>query len=100
MQRDPHEFWWADPKNVTEFFEQVKSFLDTCAHVYRDQTHATNTKQNKHETASDFVSHFKRVWDEDARILIGGAMSSLFINTCLNNIIQICCVWFVLRLQI
>ncbi len=85
IQRDPHEFWWADPGNVTEFFKQVKNFLDARAHVCRDLTHATNTKQNKDETASAFVSRFKRVWEEDAPIPIGGDMSSRFINTCLNN---------------
>ncbi len=36
IQRDPHEFWWADPENVTEFFKQVKNFLDPRAHVCRD----------------------------------------------------------------
>ncbi len=85
IQRDPHKFWWADPENVTEFFKQVKNFLDARAHVCRDLTHATNTKQNKDETASAFVSRFKRVWEEDAHIPINGEMSSLFINTCLNN---------------
>ncbi len=76
----------ADPENVTEFFEQVKSFLDTRAHVYKDLTHATNTKQNKGESTAAFLSHFKRVWKEDGRIPIGGEMSSLFINMCLNNL--------------
>ncbi len=85
IQRDPHEFWWADPENITEFFKQVKNFLDAHAHVFRDLTHATNTKQNKDETASAFVYRFKRVWIEGARIPIGGDMFSLFINTCLNN---------------
>ncbi|XP_057188879.1 uncharacterized protein LOC130553765 [Triplophysa rosa] len=85
IQRDPHEFWWAYPDNVTKFFEQVKLFLDARAHVCRDLTHATNTKQNKGESASAFVSRFKRVWEEDARIPVSGEMSSLFINTCLNN---------------
>ncbi len=33
IQHDPHGFWWADPENVTEFFKQVKNFLDACAHV-------------------------------------------------------------------
>ncbi len=61
IQRDPHEFWWADPENVTEFFKQVKNFLDARAHVCRDLTHATNTKQNKDKTTSAFVSRFNRV---------------------------------------
>ncbi len=85
IQRDPHEFWWADPENVIEFFKQFKNFLDARAPVCRDLTHATNTKKIKDETASAFVSRFKRVWEEDARIPIGGDMFSLFINTCLNN---------------
>ncbi len=80
IQRDLHEFWWADPKNFTEFFKQVKHFLDAHAHVCRNLTHATNTKQNKDETASAFVSCFKRVWEEDARIPINGEISSLFIR--------------------
>ncbi len=37
--------------NVTEYFEQVESVLDASAHICRDLTHATNTKQNKGETA-------------------------------------------------
>ncbi len=86
IQRDPHEFWWTDPENVTEFFKQVKNFLDARAHVCRDLTHATNTTQNKGETAS--ASRFKRVWEEDARIPINSEMSSLFINTSLNNMNQ------------
>ncbi len=27
------EFWWTDPENVIENFEQVKSVLDARAHV-------------------------------------------------------------------
>ncbi len=44
-------------------------------------THATITKQNRGETASACVEER----DKDARIPIGGEMSSLFINTRLNN---------------
>ncbi len=51
IQRDPHEFGWTDPENVTEYFEQVESVLDASAHICRDLTHATNTKQNKGEAA-------------------------------------------------
>ncbi len=52
IQRDLHEFWWTDPENDTEYYEQVKSVLDAHAHLCRDLTHATNTKQNKGVTAS------------------------------------------------
>lgn len=83
--RDPHELWWTDSDNVSTFFEQVKRFLDDRAHVCRDLTYATNTKQNKGETVSAFVSRFKRAWDEDARIPMKGDLAPLFINTCLNN---------------
>ncbi len=54
IQRDPREFWWADPENVTEFFKQVNNFLDARAHVCRDLTHATNTLQNKDETRAQY----------------------------------------------
>ncbi len=69
IQRD-HKFWWTDPKNVIEYFEQVKSVLDARAHVCRDLTHATYTKQNKGKTASACVGRKTLVFR---------------INTCLNN---------------
>ncbi len=55
IQRDLHEFWWTDPENEIVYFEQVKSVLDAHAHVCRDLTHATYTKQIKDETASACV---------------------------------------------
>ncbi len=67
----------TDPENITEFFKQVKNFIDAHAHVCWDLSHATNTKLKR--------DRFCVCGKKDARIPIDGERSSLFINTCLNN---------------
>ncbi|MGL5598893.1 MAG: C2HC-type zinc finger protein, partial [Aeromonas sp.] len=82
----PHRsFVWEDQDELAKFYRVLKDFLDRRAHKNKDLTFATNTKQNKGETASAFIMRFKRVWIEDAHIPTNNDMASLFINTCLNN---------------
>ncbi|XP_041422148.1 uncharacterized protein LOC121394663 [Xenopus laevis] len=73
------------PAGIDIMWQEVEQEMKRLWTDRQSMSIALGCKQKSHETASDFVKRFYKVWKEEAALSSEGNMSQLKVQTCLGN---------------